>query len=124
MAMTRSRRIPLVFRTSGLLLLVSAVGGQVWQRQPGGTTTRLLLGEVARRCPSAAFQGSAPTIADGAHAFDRATLRLIADRYAARPVPRCRARAGGRQAVATNPQKHGAARQRGRERRSDDARRR
>lgn len=110
MVLKRFYRIPLVFRLSALLLLVCFTAGQVLQRQPGGAVTRLLLAEVARRCPSAAFTGSVPTVDDGEHAFDRATWRLMADRFAPRLVPRCHVMAGRGGPAADRPEKHGVSR--------------
>ena len=81
--------MPMVFRFAGALLLVAIVGGQVWQRQAAGPVTWALLATVARYCPSAAARDRHPTIAAGARALDRASWRLLADRYAPRPVSRC-----------------------------------
>lgn len=79
--------MPQVFRRAGILLLPSLVAGQFWQHQPAGATTRHLLKLVERRCPSAVRRAAEPTVADGAHALDRWTLRLIATRLDR--VPRC-----------------------------------
>lgn len=83
----RGRQVPAVFRLAGALLFIALVAGQVWQHQPAGPFTRTLLATVARHCPSAAVRNQHPTIANGAVALDRATIRLLADRFGLRPAP-------------------------------------
>lgn len=115
------RRTPAVFRIAGLLLLASAIIGQVWQRQTAGSGTRATLAWVSATCPSAAFHGGTPRVADGAHAIDRAVMRRFADRYVGGTVARCSI--AGRKAQAKQPALHHDL-GRGRERVSERPRRR
>lgn len=59
------RRVPSVFRITGVLLIVAAIAGQVWQRQPADRFTRALLAQVAgpaRRQRFAALTFASPTV--------------------------------------------------------------
>lgn len=86
----RLRQMPLVFRIAVAMLLAAFAGGQFLQRQPAGSLTRGLIASAARACPSAAFRGKRATVADGAHALDRAVYRRIADHYFPATPSRCK----------------------------------
>lgn len=83
-------RVPLVFRISGLLVLVAFVGGQVGQRQSAGAFTRTVLATSASLCPSVAQRNKRLTVGNGAHTLDRAVWRRLADWRLPQPRPRCR----------------------------------
>ena len=60
----------------GIGMAVLWVVGGWWQDQPGGTGTRAVIAVAARICPGASNGApTRPSVADGAHAIDRAVLR-------------------------------------------------
>lgn len=77
--MSPFHRWPIWVRISAALLVVSLVAGQIWQRQPAGDGTRLVLSLVKQHCPAAVRPTAAPSVGDGARAIDRyAEHRLAA----------------------------------------------
>lgn len=56
-------------------LAVLAVAGGWWRDQPGGGATRTVIANAARICPGVSVKPRRPSVADGAHALDRAVLR-------------------------------------------------
>ena len=62
---------PMVFRYAGMLLLISAVLGQWWQRQPLGADGQAIVAMMTSYCPGAGSDADQLTVADSAHLLDR-----------------------------------------------------
>ena len=76
----RSSSARLVVKWSGTLLLGAFLFGQWNLHRAPGPLDRAILRVVAMSCPSAIEpHAGGPTVADGAHAIDRAGWRGIAD---------------------------------------------
>lgn len=68
----KQRRYPRVFRIAAVLLLLSVVAGQWWQRQPADEVGLAMLRIIAAHCPAAVDQFNGRTsVADSARALDR-----------------------------------------------------
>ena len=60
-------------------LVLAAIVGGWWRARPGGAATRVVIAVAARICPSSAPNIQKPSIADGAHALDRAAVHRSLD---------------------------------------------
>lgn len=87
--MMKQQKAPVVFRIAGAILIVSAAGGQVWQRQPAGPATYRIFRLVERHCPAALPRAAGPTVADGARAIDAWSSRVLLDIVDGDDVSRC-----------------------------------
>jgi hypothetical protein len=68
----KRHRFPWVFRLATTVLLLSAVAGQWWQRQPAGEFGVAMLTIIASHCPAAVERQSRTVkIPDSARALDR-----------------------------------------------------
>jgi hypothetical protein len=71
----KRRKLPQVFRIAAALLLIAAIAGQWWQRQPAGVIAGWVPAMAKVHCP-AAVRG-ASTIADSARTLDRWSYAVI-----------------------------------------------
>jgi len=70
---------PIVFRCAGMLLLISAVLGQWWQRQPLGADGHALVAMMTFYCPRVGSDANQLTVADSAHLLDRWVSVILGD---------------------------------------------
>jgi len=70
---------PIVFRCAGMLLLISAVLGQWWQRQPLGADGHAIVAMMTSYCPGVGSDASQLTVADSARLLDRWAYAILGD---------------------------------------------